>query len=394
MKSRRKNVALVFPPIPSYSRKLTQGIVERHLAHRDWAIVEVPRLVRGESPFDPSAMRPDGAIVWAEAGDVWVRDLLDERIPVVNCGMEWIGVNGVASVHFDYDDIQLRLLDHFTSLGFTRLVAIGHNLAKRPVTRQVLESFVSRANDAGLDSQLWELDGEDSPSVMPRRLLATAQETSLAEFLKSLRKPTAIFCLGDHIGYIVAAVASRMGIKVPDKLAIAGYGDNMVAGFADPPLTTIDGASHAVGRTAADCLDHWMQNGQPPFLDLAIPGTELIERESTVGKSGSVTMEAVRRYVETHAKRGISLNELVSLSGLSVKTLVRQYRDSYGHDPAEHIQAHRLQEVKQLLDKPTLTISAVAIASGFSSQNAFANYFQRHVGCSPGAYRREKETSE
>lgn len=388
----RKKVALVFPPVPSYSHKLTMGVVERHLAHNDWSIIEVPREIPGQSPFAGDGTLPDGVIVWAESVDQWLHELLDRKIPVVNCGTEWLGVEGVASAHFDYDDIHRHLLRHFMDLGLRRVIAIGHRLPDRPQTLTSLETFVNLASDSGMESYVWELDGVDSPAILPRRLLATERESKLADFLTSLRKPAGIYCYGDHIGYIVSAVASSLGIKVPQQLAIAGFGDNLIATFADPPLTTIDGAAHQVGLAAADCLAHWMKHGQPPFTDLAVAGFELIERESTVGKSGSVVLEAVRRYIDMHAGHGTSLDELVSLSGLSVKTLVRQYRESFGHDPMEDIHQRRLKEAKMLLNKSTLAIGAIATSCGFSSQAAFANYFLRHTGCSPGAYRKEHTT--
>lgn len=390
MGGRKKVIALVFPPVPSYGRKLTLGIAERHLAHHDWTIIEVPRLFPGVSPFADGGVQPDGVIVWAEARDLWIHDLLAQNVPVVNCGMEWTGVHGVASVHYDFSDIYRRIISHFRELGFKRVTAIGHLLDMRPATRKTLEDFVKLAEDSGLESRLWELDGEDSPSVMPRRLLTTAREAHLAAFLKDLQKPAAIFSFGDHIGYIVAAVAAHLGIRIPKSIAIAGFGDNMVAGFSDPPLTTIDGSAHEVGRAAVDCLAQWLDCGEQPFVARSIPGAVLIERESSVGKSGSVVLESVHRHIDTHSKTGVSLDELVAMSGLSVKTLVRKYREHFGLDPMEDIHQRRLHEAQRLLAIPSMPIANIATACGFSSQGAFANYFHRHAGCAPGEYRKQK----
>lgn len=390
MPTRKKVIALVFPPVPSYSRKLTLGIVERHLAHRDWSIIELPKPPPGQSPFIDDRMRPDGVITMAEARDTWLHDLVRNGIPVVNCGAEWSGVDGICSVHHEFKDILERLISHFADLGFGRVVAIGHLLDKRPATRRLLERFVEMARVAGLDGQLWELDGEDSPSVVPRRLLATDQEHQLAAFLTNLPKPAGIFCFGDHIGYIVAAVASRLGIRIPGSIAISGFGDNMVASFADPPLTTIDGLAHEVGRHAADCLASWLENGSPPFALKTIPGAVLIERESTVGKSGNVILEAVHRYIETHAKTGVTLDELVALSGLSTKTLVRKYREHFGVDPMHEVHQRRLREIRRLLDGTPGSLAVIAADCGFSSPAAFSNYFRRHAGCAPGEYRQDR----
>jgi len=44
-----------------------------------------------------------------------------------------------------------------------------------------------------------------------------------------------------------------------------------------------------------------------------------------------------------------------------------------------------------MLKETDEAIGQVAAACGFSSSAAFANYFQRHVGCSPGELRKREE---
>lgn len=387
MPPQRKKIALVFPPVGSYGRKVTEGVVERHLVHREWSIIEVPRLIQGKTPFPNGHEHLDGIILWAEAFDDWVHDLIKDGVPVVNCGMEWVGVDGVVSVHLNHDEMHDAVIGHFLTLGLKRAVVIGHRLLQRPVTNRVVQAFATAAQEAGMEARVWELDGKDSPGLMPNRLLETDREEKLAEMLMELPKPTGIFCFGDHIGFIVCEVAARLGIRVPEDLAIVGMGDNLVTNFANPPLSSVAGNPHAVGCEAADCLARWLEAGSPPFLDLSIPGATLVERESTVGMSGNVILEGVRRFISLHATNGVSLGELVEISGLSVKTLVRKYREAFGLDPAEDVLQRRLGEARRLLGESDLPIAEVARICGFASQSAFVNFFQRHAGSSPGKYR-------
>lgn len=388
MPNTRKVIALVFPPSQAAGQRIIEGILDRHLAVHRWTLIEVPKKLPGEDPFAGENLAVDGVITWAEARDVWLRNLVKRRIPVVNCGTEWVKTPGIASLHFDYEEIQSKVVEHFSALGLRRMVVIGHLLKMRPETQRILLSVTRHARKAGLDSCLWELDGKDSPGVTPKRLLAPDRETALAAFLTDLEKPAGLFTFGDHIGYIAATVASRLGIAVPRQIAICGMGGNMVASFANPPLTTIAGASRELGREAADCMSKWLATGKPPFQLRKIPGAEVIERESTVGGSGSVVLEAVRRHVESSGRIGTTLDHLVSLSGMSVKTLIRKYRDHFGVDPTEDMHKHRIAEAEKQLGQPALSISEVASACGFSSQSAFTNYFLRHRGITPGDFRR------
>lgn len=384
----RKIVALSLPQLPAYSTKVTEGVLDRHLACRDLTIIEVPRFMPGDSPFSEVPAQVDGLIVWAEARDRWVRDFVARGVPVVNCGMEWQGVEGVTSIHMNFPEIHRRVVDHFRDLGMRRVVAIGHRLSERPMTARIMNSFVELVRQAGMDGRLWELDGEDSPSVMPRRLLATGQETALEQFLKSLPKPVGIHCFGDHLGFIVCEVAARAGLKIPDDLVIIGFGDNHVASFSNPPMTSVSGDAREVGRAAADCMAAWLRTGRQPFQDLTVDGTVLMARESSVGKSGSVVIEAVQRFIRSEARRGLTLGELVAMSGLSVKTLVSQYRQAYGMEPTEAIHRHRLAEARRLLEDRDKPLAEVAVECGFSSGAAFANYFKRHAGHPPREIRK------
>ena len=384
----RKIVALSLPQVPAYSAKLTEGVVDRHLSCRDLTIIEVPRFTPGVSPFSEVPVEVDGLIVWAEARDRWVHDFVARGVPVVNCGMEWVGVGGVASVHMNFPEVHQRVLGHFKDLGLRRVIAIGHRLSERPMTQKILNSFVESARQTGMDGRLWELDGEDSPSVMPRRLLATGQEAELELFLKSLPKPAGIYCFGDHLGFIVCEVAARAGLQVPHDLAVVGFGDNRVARFSNPPLTSVDGDGCEIGRAAADCMATWLRTGRQPYDEFTVNGAILMPRESSLGKSGSVVIEAVHRFIRTRARRGLMLGELVAMSGLSVKTLVNQYREAFGMDPMEAIHRHRVAEARRLLEDLGRPLSDVATECGFSSGAAFTNYFKRHAGCPPREVRK------
>jgi AraC-like DNA-binding protein len=329
-------IALSYSQIPSDCARLMEGVLDRHLAHRDLTFGEVPRVIPGVSPFVEGVAGVDGLIVWAEARDRWARDVVELGIPAVNCGMEWLEVDRVASVHVDFPTVRATVPVHFKALGLRRVVAIGHRFADRPMTH---------------------------------RLLVGAGERELEEFLRKIPKPFGVYAFGDHTGSMVCEVAARMGLKVPRQVAVVGHGDNRVARFSNPPRTSVWGNSRQVGQLAADCKAQWLENGAAPFREMNVGGAQLIERESTVGKSGSVLMESIERFIHDHVRRGVTLGELVAMSGLPVKTLVGQYREAFGLDPMEAI---------ELLKTTTRSIGEVATKCGFSSQAAFTNYYQRH----------------
>ena len=382
----RKHVGILLPPALAYSARIREGLMRHPQVHHEWMVIECPHFEPGLSPLQPGGTSLDAAIIWAEPRDLWVHDLIAQGTRILSCGVEWEATSGVVSVNFDRAEIHRLILDHLKSLGLHRVVGIAHKLGLRPASRRLLDDFSEMARRDGFDAGVWSLEGEGSPAMAPGRLLQAHAEHELADFLRSLKRPTAVFCASDQIAVIVCQVAARLGLKIPDDLAVIGESDNPLAATAHPPLTTIAGDALALGEAAASLLVEWLAGNPPPPRPVVIAGARLIVRESTTGRSDNVDVERVRRLIENEGVRGISLGELVAASGLSTKTLVRRYRAAFGIDPIDQVNALRLAEAKRLLAASDLKIAEVAATCGFSSQAAFNNYFRRHAGCSPTAF--------
>ena len=386
MKASRTYIGLLFPSGHAYSRLLAEGVLRQRLPNKNWTILEFPVTEPGRCPLPEGGVRLDAVVTWTEPRDRWMLDLVDQGTRVVNCGMEWVGTEDIASVHVDHDELQQLVISHLKPLKIRNLVSMGHRLALRPASRRICENLVHRAREAGMSGQVWSLEGEGSPALAPERLLRADTERDLSAFLGTLELPAAVCCASDQMAFIVSEVATRLGLRIPRDLAIVGQGDNLLAASSSPPLTTLAGNALAVGAAAGRLLSEWLASGRMPENPVTVPGGRLIVRESTTGKSESAAIEIARRMISAGAVRGISLGELVAASGLSTKTLVRHYRAAFGVDPVEEIQRLRLEEAKRLLASGRLKVVEVAAACGFSSQAAFNNYFRRHTGSSPGAF--------
>lgn len=379
----RKIVALIFPPNVQYSRGLIEGVIDRHASLRHWSLLELPRWSPGVSPLPTGDFPLDGAIVWVEPRDTFVLDLVERGIPVVNCGIEWGQEPRIARVTPYPEDINRTIVDHFLSLGLKRMVVLGHKLETRPATRTVMQSMVDVAIAEGMDAVLRDIGGEDSPSFSPRRLLSFADETQLIKLLETIPKPAGIFCAGDAMGYLVCLVAKHRGWRIPEDLAIMGGGGEIIGELAQPALTSIMAPMRAVGRASVDVLLEWFATGSPPASPIVVRGAELRERESTLGNSGRVVLAAVRRYIEEHAVRGISMNDLLKVSAMSAKKLNLEYLQAFGKKPLEEANQIRIDHARRLLNDHSHSIGEVSQRCGFSSQAAFYNYFLRHTGTKP-----------
>ncbi|WP_035605134.1 substrate-binding domain-containing protein [Haloferula sp. BvORR071] len=390
MSGARKYVGFLLPPALAYSARIHEGLMRNPRVQEEWMVIECPHFEPGRSPLFQGGAVLDAAIVWAEPRDTWVRDLVARGTRVLSCGTEWENTPGVASAYFDRPEMHHLLIAHLQGLGLQRAVGMGHRLGLRPRSRQLIENFAAMARREGIDAQVWSLEGEGSPAMAPGRLLQAHAEHELADFLRSLTLPCAVVCASDQMAVIVCEVASRLGLRVPEDLAVIGESDNPLAATSNPPLSSIAGDAVALGEAAAELLLDWLGGEAPPAKAMKIPGARLVVRESTAGRTKDAAIERVRRLVESKAIQGISLGELVTASGLSTKTLVRRYEAAFGIDPVEEVNQRRLAEAKRLLGEGKLKATEVAARCGFSSQAAFNNYFRRHAGCAPSAYQEDE----
>ena len=87
----------------------------------------------------------------------------------------------------------------------------------------------------------------------------------------------------------------------------------------------------------------------------------------------------------------VPLADLARECGLSPSHFSRAFRQSTGSSPHQWLLQRRVDAAKSLLCDRKLSLSEVALACGFADQSHFTRVFTRHVGISPGVWRRSLE---
>jgi LacI family transcriptional regulator len=99
--------------------------------------------------------------------------------------------------------------------------------------------------------------------------------------LPASRRPTAAFCANDLLALGLLQQAVRLGLRVPDDLAIVGYDDIEFAEAAAVPLTSVAQPRHLLGRTAAEMVIEEARNHADHQHRQVVFGPELVVRAST-----------------------------------------------------------------------------------------------------------------
>jgi LacI family gluconate utilization system Gnt-I transcriptional repressor len=76
----------------------------------------------------------------------------------------------------------------------------------------------------------------------------------LRAMLPGLGARTALFCGSDLVAFGALTEARALGIAVPERLAICGFGDFELSRASEPPITSVSVDGTAMGRLAAENL--------------------------------------------------------------------------------------------------------------------------------------------
>ncbi|MCC5851031.1 MAG: helix-turn-helix domain-containing protein [Verrucomicrobia bacterium] len=87
-------------------------------------------------------------------------------------------------------------------------------------------------------------------------------------------------------------------------------------------------------------------------------------------------------------RRRVSVSNVAKAVGLSISQLDRLFTQHVGHTPKAHLQARKLSEARNLLEEGDLPMKQISYRLGFSSPNAFYNWFKKETGKSPSSVKK------
>jgi LacI family transcriptional regulator, gluconate utilization system Gnt-I transcriptional repressor len=107
---------------------------------------------------------------------------------------------------------------------------------------------------------------------------------ALTQLLEQDPRIEAIYCSSDGLAQGVLVEAQARGIRVPDDLAVCGFGDADFAAHLQPSLTTVHVDGAEIGRLAAQLIIDRCQGKTiaQPIIDV---GFRILERQSTGAKT-------------------------------------------------------------------------------------------------------------
>jgi AraC family transcriptional regulator len=118
--------------------------------------------------------------------------------------------------------------------------------------------------------------------------------------------------------------------------------------------------------------------------------------QSTVRQVSALPKHILRRVIERmrNLDTELSLQVLARESGYSRVHFVRMFRAATGYTPHNYLLKLRLDRARELLARPTLSLTDIALECGFSSHSHLSRVFRQVLGAAPSEYRRSLVTSD
>lgn len=104
-------------------------------------------------------------------------------------------------------------------------------------------------------------------------------------------------------------------------------------------------------------------------------------------KNYAEKFNAVFAYLDQHYAEDLTLEKVADVAGFSKFHFSRIFKQFSGFNFYDYLRRRRIKSAEMLLMKQGLSISEIALQSGFSSVSTFNRTFKEAKGCTPTEYR-------
>lgn len=214
------------------------------------------------------AGRVDGLVVLGRTvDDDVVHDVVATGVPVVLLARP--PVRDADAINAENRDSSRVLAEHLVGHGYERYVFLGDE-SSSPDTHQRWAGIRSALQDAGVSPL---------PRPVPCAFDERAGHAAALRVLRRRRLPEALVCANDEIALGALLAAEKLGMRVPDDVAVTGWDDVMAARYARPALTTVRQPMRELGGRAARLLHDRIGGDESPPRHEVLP-TQLVTRAS------------------------------------------------------------------------------------------------------------------
>lgn len=362
-------IGLAVDTVGSYGREVIQGVMAFCRLNPHWVIAVEPRLWVYENQLEPASWKVDGLIIQAYSEEI-IEGVHRAGIPAINVSNMSLATPPLPTIVPDDLAIGRMAADYLLTLTFPHFGFCAHHATEYSRLRG--QAFHARLAEAGRAASECDTVSED-----------------LGAWLVAQPKPIVVFCCNDTWAHRTMTAARRAGLRVPDQVGVIGVDDdellNTVGGL---PMSSIAIPAARIGFEAARLLEGALDGTAPPLLT-TLPPLNVVPRATTrLTRDEPPEVSEALKYIRMNASRPMQVDDVVDHLSVTRRSLERRFQKSLGRSIGSEIRRAHVERAKQLLIHTTLSVEAVATASGFASATMLGVHFRRLAGEAPTAFRK------
>lgn len=117
------------------------------------------------------------------------------------------------------------------------------------------------------------------------------------------------------------------------------------------------------------------------------PAEQSADRER---ENGDTLILQLKDYIEVHLHEPLTLEELAKMVHFNKTYFVQRFKSLWGVPPMKYVSNLRCQKAKHLLLDTDLSVSDIAVLTGFQSPHYFSSVFRKYTGQSPNEFRSDQ----
>ncbi len=142
----------------------------------------------------------------------------------------------------------------------------------------------------------------------------------------------------------------------------------------------------------------WRSTTKVPLYDVdnRVVGLAGLTREisdTDAAYRGHPEMHTIVEYIQGHYQEGLTNADMAEAAGVSVSTLERLFRKTFGITPGQYARKIRLNAACQMIRDTNRSLADIARACGFFDQTSMTHAFRSEIKITPSRYRQRFRTT-
>ncbi|MCE5187641.1 MAG: LacI family transcriptional regulator [Eubacteriales bacterium] len=185
----------------------------------------------------------DGLIVMSHLGEATFRYAQSKVRHIVGIDS---GYPEIDNIEFDHEQASRLAVDYLAGKGFTDIGFIGGPEGKTEMRKcRRYRAYANALEERGLNpNHDWVIDCEWNDALCSRLVTGLGKD----------RLPRSFVAASDLMAMAALRALSAMGVSVPEEVAVIGLTNIAMSKYANPPLTTIEIPTEAMGEAAGQIL--------------------------------------------------------------------------------------------------------------------------------------------